>query len=332
MFVTVNELMGLPGLPGTVQGLRFTLNKLAGNVPAMMRRREGTKAFEYHVDCLPEQAREIVKAKAARQLLSDAGDATLPVVRSVGVKSREELVLMRQCPALVDRKVNNLTEGQKKIADARMVLAQEVLRLMGTLNCTRKAAVEFIAVESKKGTLPERVQLAAETANARKGSTRRGVGKSSLQQWLSDYMATQHSGERLAIMAPGQPKKVPAEQKAWFEKFQPHYWNHNGPTLREAYRSFTKQWQQDYHDQPAMLAVMPSYDAVCRAKKSLCRYDQVRGRLSGSALKAYEVYQRRDWSTMPVNGAWISDGKSLELKVKHPVHGRPFTPELTMVI
>ncbi|USS95741.1 hypothetical protein M5J15_00055 [Serratia symbiotica] len=33
-----------------------------------------------------------------------------------------------------------------------------------------------------------------------------------------------------------------------------------------------------------------------------------------------------------MNGYWISDGKSLNLKVAHPIHGRPFTPELTLVI
>ncbi|ENQ3875158.1 transposase family protein, partial [Salmonella enterica] len=29
---------------------------------------------------------------------------------------------------------------------------------------------------------------------------------------------------------------------------------------------------------------------------------------------------------------WISDGKSLDMKVLHPIYNRPFTPELTMVI
>ncbi|MGL9773308.1 MAG: hypothetical protein ACR5LG_03295 [Sodalis sp. (in: enterobacteria)] len=57
-----------------------------------------------------------------------------------------------------------------------------------------------------------------------------------------------------------------------------------------------------------------------------------RGRVTGSALKAYQVYQQRDWAQMPVNGCWITDGKSLNMKVAHPIHGRPFTPELTLVL
>ncbi|WP_322091081.1 Mu transposase C-terminal domain-containing protein [Limnobaculum xujianqingii] len=64
----------------------------------------------------------------------------------------------------------------------------------------------------------------------------------------------------------------------------------------------------------------------------LPRREKARGRLTGSAAKALETYKKRDWSTMPVNGCWIADGKSLNMKVAHPIHGRPFTPELTLVI
>ncbi|MFK5247635.1 transposase, partial [Glaesserella parasuis] len=39
----------------------------------------------------------------------------------------------------------------------------------------------------------------------------------------------------------------------------------------------------------------------------------------------------RDWSPFVANDIWIGDGHSLKLKVAHPVHGRPFTPELTMI-
>jgi putative transposase len=91
------------------------------------------------------------------------------------------------------------------------------------------------------------------------------------------------------------------------------------------------EWQAIYAGQPAMLAVCPSYD-IRRAMEKLPKRERARGRISGSAALAFEVYQKRDWSQMPVNGCWIADGKSLDMKVAHPVHGRPFTPELTLVI
>lgn len=52
MFLSANDIVGLPGMPGTVQRGRYVLNKAAGDVDALKRKREGTKAFEYHIDCL----------------------------------------------------------------------------------------------------------------------------------------------------------------------------------------------------------------------------------------------------------------------------------------
>ncbi|WP_025246936.1 hypothetical protein [Candidatus Sodalis pierantonius] len=113
---------------------------------------------------------------------------------------------MRQCPALLDRKVQALNDQQKQIADARMMLAQEVIRLQQA-GMARIAAVTFIVEESKAGTLPEALQHAAALANAKKGRTRQGVGKSSLQEWVSLYLSAERPQERLAILAPGQPKR-----------------------------------------------------------------------------------------------------------------------------
>ncbi|MEN3258483.1 Mu transposase C-terminal domain-containing protein [Sodalis endosymbiont of Spalangia cameroni] len=334
MFVSANELLKIPGLPETVQGMRLALNKWSKDSDQMKRKRTGTKAFEYHIDCLPEQAREIVRQRHYKSLIAQAPAQPVDesVKRGTAIKSRDELAIMRQCPALLERKVQALNDHQKQIADARMMLAQEVIRLQQA-GMTRIAAVTFIVEESKAGTLPEALQRAATLANAKKGRTRQGVGKSSLQEWVSLYLSAERPQERLAILAPGQPKKQRPEDMTWFYAlFWPHYARPCGPTVLEAYRAFQADWQGKYHDQPAMLAARPTYDKVNRMVKRVAPNRRVKGRVTGSALKAYQVYQQRDWAQMPVNGCWIADGKSLNMKVAHPIHGRPFTPELTLVL
>ncbi|WP_236851745.1 DNA-binding protein [Candidatus Sodalis pierantonius] len=131
MFVSINELIGLLGLPSTAQGMRLTLKKISTNSPDLVRKRSGTKAFEYHIDCLPEQTREIIKQRHYKSLIAQAPAQPVDesVKRSTAIKSRDELAIMRQCPALLDRKVQALNDHQKQIADARMMLAQEVIRL-----------------------------------------------------------------------------------------------------------------------------------------------------------------------------------------------------------
>lgn len=334
MFVTVNELVGIPGLPSTLQGLRWSLNKRTANLPHLVRKRAGTKAFEYHIDCLPEAVREIIRQRHYKSLIAQGPSQPVdePINGSATIPLSHELAIMRQCPALLDRKVQALNDKQKRIADARIMLAQEVIRLQQA-GMTRIAAVTFIAAESTSGTLPAALQRAAELANARKGRTRRGVGKSSLQGWLSLYLCAERPQERLAILAPGQPQKQRPEDIRWFYTlFWPHFARPCGPTVLDAYRAFQEDWRNEYHDQPALLAALPTYDKVNRLVKRVAPHRRVRGRVTGSALQAYHVYQQRDWSQMPVNGCWIADGKSLNMKVAHQLHGRPFTPELTLVL
>ncbi|EDE2674726.1 transposase [Salmonella enterica subsp. enterica] len=330
MFFSVNDLTGVPGLPGTVQGIRWTLNRATEQNPEWRRKREGTKAFEYHIDCLPEQAREIVKRRLFNQVVASAEHCQADARVSVTSKARQELVLMQKCPALATREADKLTEQQRLIADARCVLVREVDRLRN-LSETRFGAIAFISAESRNGSLPERLQRAVDQANARKGK-RAGVSVRSLQEWYSLYHSTSDATQRLVLLAPGQPQKLKPDNCAWWAAFKSYYGVPTGESAKAAWRKFKDWWQEQYRDQPAVLAAMPSYDAVLRMLKKEPLYRRMAGRVSGSAKRAYEVYSKRDWSMMPVNGVWISDGKSLDMKVLHPIYNRPFTPELTMVI
>ncbi|EDA5930010.1 DDE-type integrase/transposase/recombinase [Salmonella enterica subsp. enterica] len=330
MFFSVNDLTGVPGLPGTVQGIRWTLNRATEQNPEWRRKREGTKAFEYHIDCLPEQAREIVKRRLFNQVVASAEHCQADARVSVTSKARQELVLMQKCPALATREADKLTEQQRLIADARCVLVREVDRLRN-LSETRVGAIAFISAESRNGSLPERLQRAVDQANARKGK-RAGVSVRSLQEWYSLYHSTSDATQRLVLLAPGQPQKLKPDNCAWWAAFKSYYGVPTGESAKAAWRKFKDWWQEQYRDQPAVLAAMPSYDAVLRMLKKEPLYRRMAGRVSGSAKRAYEVYSKRDWSMMPVNGVWISDGKSLDMKVLHPIYNRPFTPELTMVI
>lgn len=334
MFLSVNELVGLSGLPGTVQGVRYVLNKSAGDSSELKRKREGSKAFEYHIDCLPAEAREVVRQRHYASVLEQSGCKSVDVPvpnKKVAVKPSQELDLLRQCPALLEREVGSLTDKQKQIADARALLAQEVETLINA-GMSRSAAVQLIADRSRDGSLPDRVMVAADVANARKGKTRTGVSVRCLQEWVTTCRNTSSGAERLALLAPGHLKAKKPEQIGWLVDFLPHWRSPNGFTLSAAYRLFKADWAKNYADQPAMLAAIPSYHAVRRAMEKFPRRELMRGRVSGSVAKALETYQKRDWSQMPVNGCWVSDGKSMNMKVAHPFHGQPFTPELTLII
>ena len=333
MFYAVKELIGLPGMPTTEKGIRQALNKRANGAPELVRKRENSKAFEYHIECLPAEAQDVVRQRHYQDLMEQnatSEPATTPQTANTAVKPRQKLEIMRQCPALLENEVNALTEKQRKISDARALLAQSVLALCNA-GVSRASAVSQIVSGSRTGSLPRPLMMAVELASARKGQ-RLGIGKSSLQEWVSIYQATSNGTERLNMLAPGHHNARTPEQIGWLPRFLAHWRNKNGPSVQAAYDDFSDAWAQDYADQPGMLAACPSYHAVLRAMKKLPKREKARGRVSGSAARALETYVKRDWSVMPVNGCWVSDGKSLNMKVAHPIHGRPFTPELTMVI
>ncbi|MBK4933057.1 transposase, partial [Klebsiella pneumoniae] len=106
---------------------------------------------------------------------------------------------------MLEREVNSLTVKQKQIADARAVLAMEVEKLRDA-GMSRTAAVNFVSMGSRKGSLPEHLMKAAELANARKGNSRAGVGTRSLQEWVSVFESTKPGIERMAMLAPGHLK------------------------------------------------------------------------------------------------------------------------------
>lgn len=333
MFLSVSELVGLPGLPGTAQGVRWTLRKSTGSSPDLMRRRPGTKAFEYHIDCLPERTREEIKLRQLNSLLTAEKKVVKTAVKgdlNPRVKPKHELDLMRQCPALLQRSTNNLTTLQRDIADARATLVIEVFALQNA-GLSRIRAIKYICDQSQSNTLPEKLQKAAAVANARKG-LRTGVSTRTLNGWVVDYERASNSAERLVLLAPGHNKGKPVERMKWMPLFMSHYRTTKGLTIAAAYKEFDKAWKAQYVDQPAMRDAIPSVHAVHRALDKLPTIVKQRGRVTGSAMRALNTYVKRDWSQMPVNGVWIGDGHSMKMKVAHPDHGRPFTPEITLVI
>ncbi|HEN3351649.1 TPA: transposase [Yersinia enterocolitica] len=333
MFLSVNELIGLPGMPGTAPGVRAALNKRAGNSLDLKRKRAGTKAFEYHIDCLTAQQQEVIRERHLNSLLSAEKKAVKTAVNgdlNPRVKAKHELDLMRQCPALLERSTGNLTKLQRDIADARATLVAEVINLQNA-GLSRIRAINYICDQSQSNTLPEKLQKAAAIANARKG-LRTGVSTRTLNGWVVDYQRASTPSERLVLLAPGHNKGKPIEHIKWMPLFMAHYRTTNGLSIAEAYENFEGDWQAQYADQPAMLAAIPSVYAVRRALDKLPTIVKQRGRVTGSAMRALNTYVKRDWSQMPVNGVWIGDGHSMKMKVAHPDHGRPFTPEITLVI
>ncbi|EAW3718814.1 DDE-type integrase/transposase/recombinase [Salmonella enterica] len=333
MFFSVNDLTGVPGLPGTVQGIRWTLNRVTEQNPGWRRKRAGSKAFEYHIDCLPAEAQKVLRDRLAKQLLDDASvPAVVDGKASKNLAVRQSLEVMVKCPELALREVQSLTDKQKAIADARILLAAEVHKLRNFGGMTRTAAVKYIVEGVRQKALSERVMAAAAVANARRGN-RVGISTGALQEWYSSFLLTQGDPLKLqALLAPGHHKEVPWEQIPWLNDFFMFYRTWKRPTIADAYEQFAAWWQSAYSGNTAMLSALPSVYAVTRALRKVPVIVKERFRSTGSAWRSLNPFVRRDWTTLPVNAVWVGDGHCMKMEAFNPETGNIFRPEITLIM
>ncbi|EEK8542018.1 DDE-type integrase/transposase/recombinase [Salmonella enterica] len=332
MFVSVNELIGLPGVPGTVQGIRYAVKKWA-STDHYKRQRPGTKAIEYNVDCLPEVTQKALRERYVAQLMeTEPQETAKPVVRRRrDPDAISPLEAYRGSPQLMEERLNALTENQRQIADARIALVHEVLRIGSEPGFTCAKAIRFIVRQSENGELNERIAGFVAVANAKKGKTR-ALSAISLKRWMAEYNKAENAAERLLLLAPGKREEMKVEEISWLADFLAEYRQSNGRPMTEAYEDFVKEWNRRHAEEPYMLQIIPSYDAIRRVMKKLPEVVKQKGRVTGSEYKQIEGFTRRDWDAMPVNYVWIGDGHGMKLKCAHPIHGRPFSPEVTFVI
>ncbi|EBE0995339.1 DDE-type integrase/transposase/recombinase [Salmonella enterica] len=333
MFVSVNELIGLPGVPGTAQGVRYAVKKWA-STDHHKRQRPGTKAIEYSIDCLPEVTQKAIRERYMAQLMEakTPQEPAKPVVRRQrDPDAISPLEAYRGSPQLMEERLNALTENQRQVADARAALVREVFLLEDQGNIGRLKAINYVVSKARMGELPPLLQAAAVTANAKRGSGRT-ISRDPLYQWVLKYSQAQNAAERLLLLAPGKREEMKVEEISWLADFLAQYRQSNGRPMTEAYEDFVAEWNRRHAEEPYMLQIVPSYDAIRRVMKKLPEVTKQKGRVTGSEYKQIEGFTRRDWDTMPVNYVWIGDGHGMKLKCAHPIHGRPFSPEVTFVI
>lgn len=333
MFVSVNELVGLPGMPGTAQGVRYSIRKLASS-EHFRRKRAGSKTIEYSIDCLPPVTQRALRERHVAQLMATAPQEITtqpPVKRERKQNVVQPVEAYRGSPQLVEERLNALTENQRKVAEARIALVCEVLRISQEPGFSCASAIRFIVSRLVQGNLEERLESLVITANARKGKERT-LSAITLKRWIAAFNKAQNAAERLLLLAPGKRDEIKPEEISWLPEFLAQYRQANGRPMSEAYEDFVAEWQHRHADEPYMLEVMPSYDVVRYAMKKLPEVVKQKGRVTGSEYRQLEGFTRRDWTAMPVNYVWIGDGHGMKLKCAHPVHGRPFSPEVTFVI
>ncbi len=259
----------------------------------------GIPIKKYLVSVLPEQRRAQVQAVLAEQ------EAGLPATRN----AEKSVALVEDS----ERSIASLKKWQRQVMDARVTLYREFQRLEREYG-TRKAISTFTTLV-KTETLPDNLQQLVPIANARSGK-QQTISKSTIYRWKE---MAKHGLIGFA------PKDMTKEAlPPWAEYFIKCYNRPQNPTIPEA--------MEDMENILPAGVAMPSYSQVYRFHKKRSRFDREKGRKTGSALMALKGHRVRDTSELLPLDVCVCDGHSFKAKVAHPVHGKPFKPEICTVV
>lgn len=286
----------LPEMPTTRDNVSRRLKDTPDHL--VQRRPDKLGGALYSIDALPPAAQAELRRRqsaAAESIIVAAPIAATPAPRQNAVSATA-----------------SLTHRQRAVMTGRLAVCQEIDRLSIAGVYGVSSAVELLIADFRAGVLSETLMQACRDANDRGV----GLGRTQIFEWLRARR------EGVAALAP-KPSRVKTKAPAWLDDFL-HAWRKpQKPELAAVYRDWIKTLPADQR---------PSYAAVRRAMAKKSHIERNMGREGKLALRARQAYVARDFSDLAPTTIYTADGTTFDAEVAHPIHGRPFKPEITVIV
>lgn len=314
-WLTAQEIAGLPGMPTSERRTRDKLAALA--VESRPRAgRTGGGGLEYNPAGLPEETRAAISA----QQIAVAGSAALAVVDAPAVRSFvstavEHTPTAARIPA----------QSEKDVADARVRLVNMVHELVHMHGLRR--ACQLLAARITTGEAGSETQSMARQANQRaRGDS---VSARTLERWVGMHRANGWWGLLPVPETARDPHHINDDVAAvlgLYHSRDPRFRKLSGAAkevTRKLGRDFDS-WRTLYHRARRALDKL--------GKSAEASVALIKARHTGSERDVRLPYKKRDASMLVPLDVFVMDGHTFKARVRHPDHGAPFAPELTMVI
>lgn len=313
-WLTANELAGLPGMPNCSKRTREKLTRMG--IPSRPRAGRVGGGLEYDGSALPEETRAAIAAKQ----ISTAGSVALaaidvPAVPSFVSTTVEHVPTVARIPS----------QSEKDVADARVRLVNmvhELVHMHGLRN-----ACQLLAARITTGAAGTEAQSIARKANQRaRGDT---VSARTLERWVGMHRANGWWG-LLPVQETARDLHLVNDDVAavlgLYQSRDPRFRKLTGAAkevTRKLGRDFDS-WRTLYHRSRRAL------DKLGKSAKASVAL--IKARHTGSERDVLLPYKKRDASMLAPLDVFVMDGHTFKAKVRHPDHGAPFAPELTMVL
>ncbi|SES24280.1 putative transposase [Vreelandella subterranea] len=289
---SAKELAGLPGMPGTVQGVKAKAKTQSWEAQKRMGRGGG---YEYAFAVLPIETQNAL-------LLAQAENAE-PAPASTVASTPEDPRPGQQ----------QLTDAQRQVMSARVAFVREIERMSRMVSQQR--AIETLVSHARENDLTPYLKERVVLANDRKTETRT-LSERTLKRWMSDFK--KHGERGLA------PKRRQADMSMppWAGDFLKRYQKPQKPSVEAAYQMLVEQTPPPH----------PSIHQVRRWLAKLSPEARERGRMGAHEIKALQPFKRRSSKDLWPNDVWVADGHTFDAEVINPLTGQAFRPEVTLII
>ncbi|MBW7998374.1 MAG: DDE-type integrase/transposase/recombinase [Candidatus Glassbacteria bacterium] len=293
---TAQEIAGMNGMPGTDRNIRHKAHVENWK----FRKRAFGKGREYHIKSMPEATRKaIISRKLDQMELPGVIEAPLPP------------------PTVIQKQAAVLKDWQKERMDARAALLHQVEDLALMLGIEK--AIKEVVSRAREGALPDHLQRLVPIANAKGGGNgKRTLSSRTIKRWRAAMK------EGVSALAP-----KPTERAAfppWGMALLKVYRQPQNPSLKASLKVLSK---------AGSLPEGVKAPTYTQARSFLARLGEVyqrRGRMGPRELQSIQPFVRRDTSEMSPGDCYSADGHTFDAEVAHPIHGKPFRPEITLVI
>ncbi|MGA3799144.1 Mu transposase C-terminal domain-containing protein [Pseudomonas fluorescens] len=292
---TSQELAGLPGLPGTVPGVR----KLAVRLEWECRKRLASKAMEYPFTCLPPETQSALLAKAVAEVEAPKESVSSALI---------------EIPKERDAKnTSRLNDTQREVMLARLAFIREIERM--SAHVSQRAAIDLLVKHAQDAALSPYLMERVELANDRKTGGR-ALSERTLKRWLAAFRSDGEVG-----LAPLR-QRPNMEMPAWTKDFLRCYQRPTKPSVAASYAEFIGKYEGS----------IPSIHAVQRFLKKLSPEALQAGRMTPQELKSLQPFRRRTTKNMFPGDVYTADGHKFDAEVINPITGKPYRPEITTVL
>ncbi|AZN69278.1 transposase [Acinetobacter haemolyticus] len=297
------QALELTGLPTTRRGLEKYVSNKQFKYREVPSRGKGGLRKEYELN---EELTQLIVLKQMKSELSDVVNYEQPL----------EVSLLPNLP-----NANDLVNWQREIAENRLFVVRFIQQKINAGMKKTKAIEQFIA-DAVDHSLPNEMQEAIKKANAKAGSDRT-VSRRSVFDWIGAVEdAEKHKINLLSVLA---PKQRTSTIPAWATALLKLWGQPQKPTLAACMELLPNHLESGI--------ACPSYSQAYRfLNEKMGNVEVQKGRMGTRELKNIKPFIRRDTQSLFATDVYTADGHCFDAEIAHPIHGKPFRPEITSII